>query len=44
MAAKKEKEDIAGDEQIRLDPYYVFDMHFHENDRKGTGKGKGNCG
>ena len=34
-------EDNSGDEQIRLDPYYVFDRYFREKDGKGTGKGEG---
>ncbi|KAE8819704.1 hypothetical protein D1007_02364 [Hordeum vulgare] len=42
----KEKEvsgnkDTFGDEQIRLDPYCVFDRYFCDKDIKGTEKGKG---
>ena len=49
LPPKEEKEDnygedIFGDEQIRLDPYCVFDRYFHEKDGKGAGKGKGSRG
>ena len=44
MAGLPQKEDSSGDEQIRLDPYYVFDRHFREKDGKGAGKGKGRRG
>ena len=37
----KEEEDNSDDEQIRLDPYCVFNLYFHEKDCKGVGKGKG---
>ena len=37
-------EDSSGDEQIRLDPYCVFDRYFREKDGKGAGKGKGSRG
>ena len=47
--SKEEKEDSdgedsSGDEQIRLDPYCVFDRYFREKDGKGAGKGKGSRG
>ena len=37
LPSKKEKEDNSGDEQIRLDPYCVFDRYFHDKDVKGKG-------
>lgn len=37
-------EDNSGDEQIRLDPYYVFDRYFREKHDKGVGKGKASRG
>ncbi|KAE8798469.1 Phytosulfokines 5 [Hordeum vulgare] len=44
---KKEKEasdgeDSDDDEQIRLDPYSVFDRYFREKEYKGSRKDKGN--
>ena len=46
LPPKEEKEDCDGedsssDEQIRLDPYCVFDRYFREKDGKSPGKGKG---
>jgi hypothetical protein len=38
---KEDSEDSSGDEQIRLDPYCIFDRYFREKDDKGVGKGKG---
>ena len=38
--ADSDGEDNSGDEQIRLDPYCVFDRYFREKDDKGVGKGK----
>ena len=45
LPPKEEKEDndgedSSGDEQIRLDPYCVFDRYFCDKDDKGAGKGK----
>ena len=37
-------EDSSGDEQIRLDPYCVFDRYFCEKDDKSAGKGDGSRG
>ncbi|KAE8796205.1 E3 ubiquitin-protein ligase XB3 [Hordeum vulgare] len=37
-------EDISGDEQIRLDPYCVFDRYFRDKDGKDAGKDKGSRG
>ena len=44
LPSKKEKADSDGHEQIRLDPYCVFDRYFREKDDKGVGKGKGSRG
>ena len=41
LPPKEEKEDIDDEEQIRLDPFCVFERCFREKDGKGTGKGKG---
>ncbi|KAE8805735.1 hypothetical protein D1007_18077 [Hordeum vulgare] len=37
-------EDNSGNEQIRLDPYFVLDRYFGEKDDQGSGKGKGSRG
>ena len=42
--ADSDGEDSPDDEQIRLDPYCVFDRYFHVKDGKGAGKGKGSRG
>ena len=49
LSPKEEKgdsdvEDSSRDEQIRLDPYSVFDRYFHEKDGKGAVKGMGSRG
>ena len=49
LPPKEEKEnndgsDSSGDEQIRLNPYRVFDCYFPEKHNKGAGKGKDSCG
>jgi hypothetical protein len=49
LPPKEEKEDSddedsSADEQIRLDPYRVFDRYFREKDGKGAEKGKGSRG
>jgi hypothetical protein len=49
LTPKEEKEDSDGednfdDEQIRLNPYCVFERYFREKDDKGAGKGKGSRG
>jgi hypothetical protein len=48
LPPKEEKdsdgEDSSGDEQIRLDPYCVFERYFREKDGKDAGKGKGSRG
>ena len=36
--------DNSGEEQIWLDPYYIFDRYFREKEVKDTGKGKGRHG
>mgnify|MGYP006268395111 CR=1 FL=1 len=36
--------DNSGDEQMRLDPFSVFERYFREKDSKGTGKGMGSHG
>mgnify|MGYP006269408883 CR=1 FL=1 len=37
-------EDSSSNEQIRLDPYCVFDRYFREKDGNGVRKGKGSRG
>ncbi|KAE8794935.1 Phytosulfokines 5 [Hordeum vulgare] len=37
-------EDSSGDDQIRLDPYCVFDRYFRDKDDKGAEKDKDNHG
>ena len=40
----KEEEDNSDDEQIRLDPYCVFDRYFRKKDCKDARKSKGSRG
>ena len=42
--ADSDGDDSSDDEQIRLDPYCVFDRYFREKDEKGVWKGNGSCG
>ena len=49
LPAKEKKEvsggeDNSGDEQIRLDPYCVFDRYFREKNDMGARKGKSSPG
>ena len=40
----EEKDDSSGNEQIRLDPYCVFDRYFREKNGKSARQGKGSRG